>query len=246
MEQNQVPVSPEPVQGAGNEAQAYSTPWSAVESWISVLLLLIINIGLIILVSRGANTHLAQSATIVFAELIYILPVVVILAWKRISWKHLGFGKFSWSTLGIGCGLLIGGYAIILVHNLVITALGVNTQGQEITNILSAVDSPVWFMIAAVIVAPVVEEIFFRGFLFQGFRKKYGWVSAMLLSSAIFAAAHLDLASLVPTFVLGVILTYMYHRSNSVWPGIILHFLINATSTCSVYFLLQFPNLIPS
>jgi membrane protease YdiL (CAAX protease family) len=68
---------------------------------------------------------------------------------------------------------------------------------------------------------------------------------ALLLSSAIFAAAHLDLASLIPTFVLGVILTYMYHRSNSLWPGIILHFLINGTSTLAVYIITKLPIPIP-
>lgn len=243
MEQNQLPASPEP---GRNEAQNYSVPWSAVDGWIGVLLLILINVGFLLLINRESGAQLAQSALVIFAELAYILPVVLILTWKRVSWKHIGFGKFDWSTMGIGCGMLLGGYGIILVHNLIITALGVDTQGQAIFDIFNSLDSPVWLILAAVIVAPLVEEIFFRGFLFQGFRKKYGWVSAMLLSSAIFAAAHLDLASLIPTFVLGIVLTYVYHRSNSVWPGIILHFLINTTSTCSVYFLSQFPNLIPS
>ena len=43
-----------------------------------------------------------------------------------------------------------------------------------------------------------------------------------------FAAAHLDLVALIPTFILGCVLAYVYHRSNSVWPGVILHFLVNA------------------
>ena len=243
MEQNQLPASPEP---GRNEAQNYSVPWSAVEGWIGVLLLILINLGFLLLINRESGKQLAQSALIVFAELAYILPVIMILAWKRVSWKHIGFGKFDWSTMGIGCGMLLGGYGVILVHNLIITALGVDTQGQAIFDIFSSLDSPVWLILAAVIVAPLVEEIFFRGFLFQGFRKKYGWVSAMLLSSAIFAAAHLDPVSLIPTFVLGIVLSYVYHRSNSVWPGVILHFLVNASSTCSVYVLTQLPNLIPS
>lgn len=238
MEQNQAPV--------GNEAQERSIPWSATESWISVLLLILLNVALILFVKRGSGTQLAQSALIVFAELAYILPVVIILAWRRIPWKYLGFGKFSWSAMGIGCGMLIVGYGIIIIHNLVLTILGIDPQGKEIFNIFNSIDSPVWLFLAAVIVAPVVEEIFFRGFLFQGFRKRYGWMPALLLSSFIFAAAHLDLASLIPTFILGIILTYVYHRSNSLWPGIIIHFFINATSTLAVYFLTHFPGLIPS
>jgi membrane protease YdiL (CAAX protease family) len=231
---------------AGNEAQENSIPWSAMESWISVLLLALINVGLFVFISKNSEMQLAQSALVVVAELAYILPVVVILAWKRIPWRQIGFGKFDWGTMGIGCGMLIGGYGIIFVHNITLTLLGVDTQGQAFLDIFNSLDSPVWFMLAVVVIAPVVEEVFFRGFLFQGFRKKYGWVSAMLLSSGIFAAAHLDPVALVPTFVLGVVLTYVYHRSNSVWPGVILHFLVNASSTCSFYVLMQFPNLFPS
>jgi len=238
MEQDQLPAT--------NEAQEYSIPWSARESWISVLLLVLLNVGLLLVIDRNSGQQLAQSVLVIFAELAYLLPVVVILAWKRIPWRHLGFGKFDWSALGIGCGLLIGGYGIIIVHNLIVTALGIDIQGDKIADIFNSIDSPVWLILAVVIVAPIVEEIFFRGFLFQGFRKKYGWVSAMLLSSAIFAAAHLDPVSLIPTFVLGIVLSYVYHRSNSVWPGVILHFLINASSTCSIYMLTHFPQFIPS
>lgn len=238
MEQDQAPVK--------GETQRESIPWSAAEGWTSVLLLILLNVGLLLVINQSTGAQLAQSALIVLAELAYLLPVVIILAWKRIPWRYLGFGKFDWSTMGIGCGLLIGGYGIILVHNLVATALGIDIQGDKIVEIFSAIDSPVWLVIALVVVAPLVEEIFFRGFLFQGFRKKYGWVNAMLLSSAIFGIAHLDPVSIIPTFVLGIVLSYVYHRSNSVWPGVILHFLINASSTCSVYVLTQFPNLIPS
>ena len=237
MEQSQVPVK--------NEAQERPIPWSALESWIGVLLLVLLNIGLLFFVQRNSGEHLAQSVSIVFAELAYVLPVVIILAWKRVSWAYLGFGAFHWTTMGIGCGLLVVGYGIIIVHNIILTLLGVAPQGKEILDIFNTLDSPVWFFLAAVVVAPIVEEIFFRGFLFQGFRKRYGWIPALLLSSAIFAAAHLDPASLLPTFILGVILTYMYHHSNSLWPGIILHFLINGTSTLLVYLITKLPIPIP-
>jgi membrane protease YdiL (CAAX protease family) len=66
-----------------------------------------------------------------------------------------------------------------------------------------------------------------------------------LLSSAIFGVAHLDLVSLIPTFVLGVVLAYVYHRSNSVWPGIILHFLVNMFGLFSAYVLSQYQGIIP-
>jgi uncharacterized protein len=227
------------------ESTDYSVPWKFNDNWIAVALLVLINAVLVLLVMQGVGAQFAQSAGIIFLELAYLVPVVLILAWRRVHPKHLGFAKFDWNTLGLGCGLLIAGYIVILLHNMILILLGVDTQGEAILKAFAELDSPVWLFIVGIIVAPIVEELFFRGFLFQGFRQRYGWVGAMLLSSVIFAAAHLDLASLIPTFILGGVLAYVYHRSNSVWPGIILHFLVNAFGLCSAYALMQYPVLIP-
>jgi len=228
------------------EAQEHPVPWSALESWIAVGLLVLLNAIMLALLFRGYGGQLIQSAGIILAELIYLLPVLLIFAWRRIHWKHLGFVKFSWNTMGLGCGLLLAGYVFILLHNAILFVLGVDTQGDQIIRIFDELKSPVWFALVVVIFAPVVEEIFFRGFLFQGFRRRYGWVAAALISSAVFAAAHLDPVSFIPTFILGGVLAYVYHRSNSVWPGIILHFLVNAFGLCAVYVTTQFPGIIPS
>ena len=224
----------------------YSVPWRTSDNWLGVILLIVVNAVLLVIVWQGLGEQIAQNASVVLLELIYLLPVVLILGWRRIHWKHLGFGRFEWTTLGLGCGLLIAAYAIILIHNLILTGLGFDTQGEDILKIFASLESPVWFIITGIILAPIVEEIFFRGFLFQGFRQRYGWIRSTLLSSAIFAVAHLDPVALIPTFILGGVLAYLYHRSNSVWPGVILHFLVNALGMCSAYAATQFPNLIPS
>ncbi|HSJ86556.1 MAG TPA: CPBP family intramembrane glutamic endopeptidase, partial [Anaerolineales bacterium] len=122
---------------------------------------------------------------------------------------------------------------------------GIQTQGDEISKLFQLLDTPAWFFFVGALLAPVVEEIFFRGFLFQGLRARYGWVAGMLLSSAIFGLAHLDPVSLIPTFILGNLLAYLYQRSNSIWPGVILHVLVNTVGLVSVYVITQNPSLIP-
>jgi membrane protease YdiL (CAAX protease family) len=228
------------------EAPDYSVPWRYIDNWIGVGLLALLDILIfILLLQEGRRAELAQSAAIVLLELAYLLPVIVIFAWRRIPWRSLGFGPFRWSTLGIGCGLLVASYVIIIVHNALLSLLGVETQGENIVKLFAELDSPVWFFIVGAIFAPLVEEIFFRGFLFQGFRAKYGWVIGIILSAAIFAIAHLDLAVLIPTFVLGCVLAYLYHRSNSIWPGVILHFLVNTVSLLGALIVSSNPDLFP-
>jgi membrane protease YdiL (CAAX protease family) len=228
------------------EPQGYSIPWKPIDNWIGLFLLALIDVGLFVAAAKGLGSQVAQSAALILIQLAYLLPLLVVFAYRRVNPLSLGFGKFEWSTLGLGCGLLIVSYMIILVHNGVLILLGVETQGTEILKIFDSLDSPIWFILVGVIFAPIVEELFFRGFLFQGFRQKYGWVGGALLSSAIFGLAHLDPVALIPTFILGLLLAYMYHRSNSVWPGIILHILVNAMGLCSVYVATQIPNLIPA
>jgi membrane protease YdiL (CAAX protease family) len=211
----------------------YSVPWTVFDSWLGVLMLALIAVILFIIAPRDSRAELAQSALIVLLELAFLLPVILIFAWKRIHWKYLGFRKFEPKVMGLGCGLVIGSYVIILMHNILLVRLGIDTQGETILRLIQMLESPGWFFLVGVVFAPFVEEIFFRGFLFQGFRQKYGWISAMLLSSTIFAAAHLDPVALIPTFVLGLVLAYLFQRSNSLWPGIILHFLINGFSLCA-------------
>ncbi len=236
MEENQVVMKEE----------APAVPWSVVDTWLGVVLLVGLSMGTVLLLLLGLSRQYFEKIGVLLLELMYLLPVAIILAWRRVHWRHLGFGKFTLEVVGLGCGLLLIGYIIILAHNALLYFLGVDTQGDQIFQIFNQLESPIWFFLVGAVVAPFVEEIFFRGFLFQGFRQKYGWLPALLLSSAIFSLAHLDPVSLIPTFVLGCVLTFVYHRSNSLWPGIIFHAAINFTSLCAVYFMSQYPGLFPS
>jgi len=114
-----------------------------------------------------------------------------------------------------------------VLHNFILMWAGLETQGNSITELYHMLDTPAPFLVSAVLVAPLSEEVFFRGFLFAGLRQRHGWVAALLLSSAIFAVFHLQPAALIPTFLLGCVLVFIYQMSGSLWPGILLHFFIN-------------------
>ena len=238
-QENNQPITPE-------SAPTPSVPWSILDTWIAVGLLVALNIGLLLFAALVQWEDVLQSAGIILAEMLYLLPVIVIFAWRRIPWSRIGFGRFDAVTIGVGCSLLVGAYVFIILHNLLLFAFGVDTQGRAILDLFAELDTAVWFFFVGAIVAPLVEEIFFRGFLFQGFRQRYGWVAGIVISSAIFAAAHIDPVALIPTFLLGAVLAYVYHRSNSVWPGVILHFMVNASSLCIAYGATQIQGVLPT
>lgn len=237
MEQDQLTVK--------EEAQAYVVPWKPIDNWVGVILLILVNAALLLIAMQGINRQVAQSAVLIAVQLLYLVPVLVIFVYRQVHIKNIGFGGFRWQDLALGCGLMIGGYMFILVHNSLLLLLGLDTQGEMVMQMFNEMESPAWFVLVGVIFAPFVEELFFRGFLFQGFRAQYGWVRSAFISSAVFGIAHMDPSSLLPTFVLGLVLAYMYHRTNSIWPGVILHLSMNAFSFCVLFAMMQNPSLIP-
>jgi membrane protease YdiL (CAAX protease family) len=218
-----------------------SVPWSLRDTWLGLGIFVILTVGILGFVGFVRNTRFIQNIGLIILELLYLVPVIVILAWRRVSWKALGFQSFNRIFLGLGCALLIGAYMIIIAHNLIMSQLGFLTQGEQIFQFFSELENPLALLIVGVVLAPIVEEVFFRGFLFNGFRQHFGWNKAALLSAFIFSLAHLQLVTLIPTFILGYLLAFMFHKSNSLWPGIILHFLVNTFGFCMIYVVSQIP-----
>jgi membrane protease YdiL (CAAX protease family) len=110
--------------------------------------------------------------------------------------------------------------------------------------LLEMTDSPWGIALGGVLVAPFVEEIVFRGFFFQGLRQAYGSKKAILVSSLVFAAMHLQIEALIPTFILGCALAYVFDKANSIWPGALLHLLVNLLGIGIVLLMTSFPGAV--
>lgn len=81
-----------------------------------------------------------------------------------------------------------------------------------------------------VILAPLAEEILFRGFLYAGLRNRFGVRWAVAISAALFALAYLSSAAFVPTLLIGAILAGVYELSGSLWPGIAARAVLSAVA----------------
>ena len=80
------------------------------------------------------------------------------------------------------------------------------------------------------IVGPMAEEIFFRGFVLPGLVKKFGIIWALVISSVVFGLFHIDPATVVPTFTLGLALGWVYIKTGSIWPAMFAHGLHNTVA----------------
>jgi len=78
-------------------------------------------------------------------------------------------------------------------------------------------------IIAGTFFAPVSEEIFFRGYAFKAWLSKSGNYAAYILSSLFFSIVHFNIVGMVPIFLAGLGLAYIYHKTGSLFPGMLAH-----------------------
>jgi membrane protease YdiL (CAAX protease family) len=83
-----------------------------------------------------------------------------------------------------------------------------------------------------VILAPISEEICFRGMLYGGLRTKLGVLPAALIGGLIFGALHAltGITAVPPLIVFGFLLCLLYEKTGSIVPGIVLHMLNNSVA----------------
>ncbi|MBW4526562.1 MAG: CPBP family intramembrane metalloprotease [Phormidium tanganyikae FI6-MK23] len=93
------------------------------------------------------------------------------------------------------------------------------------------------FFVTAAIAAPLFEEIFFRGFLLASLTKYFSTWQAILLSGLIFAIVHLSLSEVAPLTVLGIILGFVYTRTQNLMASVLLHALWNSGTLLALFLL---------
>ena len=93
------------------------------------------------------------------------------------------------------------------------------------------------FVIGSAVVAPIYEELLFRGIIFPKLIQKTNFTIALLLSSLIFAVLHFHLSALLPLFVLSIILSITDLYTSTIWASISLHALFNLISIIAVKFI---------
>lgn len=119
--------------------------------------------------------------------------------------------------------------------------LGIEMDGDS-ERLLEGLMKEPWGYVAVGILAPLAEEIVFRGAILRTLlgmvSKKNHWV-AIMISAAIFGVVHGNLAQFINALLMGLLLGWMYYRTKSLVPGILLHWVNNTVAYVMV-------NLVPS
>ena len=105
-------------------------------------------------------------------------------------------------------------------------------------------------LITSIIFAPIIEELFFRGVLFNRLKIRTGLVPAMIISSILFAIGH-DFGGIISAFLFGICMCILYLKTDNILVPMSIHFINNLAATILEFsgidvFMAQFPWIIPS
>ena len=115
------------------------------------------------------------------------------------------------------------------IYTILVSLLGWDTPDSPLEEIGLGGPAVIWSLAFVVVLwGPLAEEVFFRGFIFSGLRRRMGFAGAAVVSSIIFALFHVDPRVMVPIFVTGMLLAWLYHRTGSVWSSFAAHAMQNA------------------
>ena len=220
-------------------------PWTVRDTWIGAGML-VIWIAVTLAVSLWARLYdvdLDLGLYVNLAEMGLLVPVWLLAVRKAPGgWQAVRLRRFTPGAVGLGCGLMIASFLVNLVYSVFLMQFGLQMQ-TDLAPILAQLDSPFAFVVGAAVVAPVVEEIFFRGFLFAGLRQRYRWQVAAVVSAGLFAVIHLQPLAVLPILLLGLIFAFLYQWSGSIWPAILMHVSTNTLAVAAAYARLWLQNV---
>lgn len=169
----------------------------------------------------------------------FSLAIVFTIFLNGAKLRDLGLNTPSWDDVikyGILGGVLL--FIFVLLVGILIQFFQPDLEPQYIEKMLrSVVSKQEFFLIffVGVVLAPISEEIFFRGMLYPVLRKYLGVFWGIVLAGSIFGLAHMDLMRAVPIGIGGMVLCYMYERSSSIWVPIIAHAVWNGLMSVVIY-----------
>ena len=217
----------------------WKLPWGAGEA-VLVLFAGLVAGGLFApLLVLPFDSELESKPALLAAQFLFALAMVVFALLVASRWKPaglrdafglLGFRKARPRQFGIAF-LVLGGYYLLA---LLFAAFVLTPEQDDIAGELGLRDGnaaiAVLAVLTIVVVAPVAEEVFFRGMLFAGLRTKFSLWPAAILSGLAFGIPHVTSGptAAIPLSIFGVALAWIYNRTGSIWPCILIHVVNNS------------------
>ncbi len=218
-------------------------PWDWLDALsIGTFLFLVPQVFVGVLLARGdtAEGSVSQNfLAVLLIEVITITLLFVFLKRRGVGLRALGFRRLEKSDFLY----VLSGYFVYFVLLLMTLAAighlvpGFNGDQVQSTGFENSAgkDLAITF-IALVVFPPLAEEMLFRGFVYTGLKTRFTKVVSALIVSGSFALAHGQWNVAVDTFILSLVMIYIFERTKNLWVTIGLHSLKNGIAFMALYF----------
>jgi membrane protease YdiL (CAAX protease family) len=208
-------------------------------------------LALVLVVASVANVPFGEDATALVlgdGELTLIGATIILVSTQTalllISWLFVyrpralaGLPRFPGreplkaAALGVAWGVAAWVVSTVLIGivAVVLQQLGMEPEPQAAERAIEMLN-PVLVVLAIVVFAPIAEEVFFRGVVFNAWLREGGRRFAFIGSALLFAVIHVSLLSLIPIFALGLMLAWIYDRTGTLLAPIAMHATVNGIS----------------
>lgn len=195
------------------------------------------------------NSILAQFIYVLLAETFMLAAIYVFLKLFKTNFRLIGLVRPKLKDVGLGLlavPLYYGAFVIaVYIISHFVHSLNINqVQNVGFTNVVTNAQMILTF-VSLVILPPLVEEIMVRGFLYSSLKKAMPKVASVVITSLIFASAHLPeggasgplYIAALDTFILSLVLIYLRERTGSLWASITLHGVKNGIAFVALFLL---------
>ena len=234
--------APEPAPRQGRTPWGYADMAMAIAVVIGSVFVVLIPIIIVIgLVTSGELEDEDDSVTAVTLGAGFLLEVLLLIAVAlftvrkyNIRWSALGFRPPKRGGYWFPVPVFVAAFVILLLNAGVASAVGADAEGNVSDELFDSAFLVVLLGILSLVLAPIMEETFFRGFLFGGLRGRWGLLGAALGSGLLFTLAHFTGLSSLPLLpaigMIGMLFAWSYHYTGSLFAPIGAHFLFNLTA----------------
>ena len=186
------------------------------------------------------NTSGSGIIAVLLSQLVFGVCTYLIIKKKDLDIKDRGILKDSWKMIIIGLGT--AGFGNILLSQ-VVMALGEDNalvkNSYDMLNTAFGTTNTfetVIQILVLVIVAPIVEEYLFRGYVFAECKKMFSLPASLILNGLLFGLFHMNLLQGINTFFLAIVLSLIYYHRANIKDNIIVHMTNNAVAVLPAFF----------
>ena len=189
--------------------------------------------------ASGAFTALTFWLLIVADIVSAALIVALVLSFYKEKLSSIGLTtkKLPKALLYGVVGFVVAFIAAAIVGYPIEQYFGVDATQQALSQSATVQTLVPIVILSGIIIAPIAEEIVFRGYLYKAFRDRFKPWYAIVMSAALFSAIHLEPLAAVQLFVIGIVLAYVYEKTDNLMAPIALHMLNNAVAFLVVAFI---------